>query len=126
MTIADVTGTMQSAPARLSSGPRAFSSSHLEKENALQAEASALVPELDHAEPLELQRLGETVEFGSLLLRIPALNGWTIDKRPALGGVLVTAMRNGHVVSHWGPTVADVALPIFEAVAALQERSGPG
>jgi hypothetical protein len=67
-----------------------------------------------------MQRIGETHEWGSALLRLCELRGWTIEQRPALGGgVIVIACRAGRVVQHAGETVADAAAPIF--LEAMQQ-----
>lgn len=66
-------------------------------------------------------RLGDTLEFGSLLLRILELHGWDVDVRPAIGGVIVIACLPGAgTVSQYGETVADVSTEIFKAASSLQ------
>ena len=77
-------------------------------------------------EPPPMQRLGATVEFRCLLLRLLELHGWTIDTRPAIGGVIVIARRHGHVVQRYGATEADVATDLFQAAATVQERPVAG
>ena len=69
--------------------------------------------------PHDLERLGETAEFRSLLLRLLALAGWQVDVRPMLGGgVIVIASRRGRVIERAGAAVEDLAIPIF--VEAMQ------
>lgn len=91
------------------------------KENALQAEAEAL--ELPEPEPWEIPRLGETTEFGSLLIRVLTLQGWRLDERPALGGGNIYFLaRGGRVVTRQGDQLADVAVELFTAAAGGQQE----
>lgn len=94
-----------------------------EKENALQAEATAVEQPEPEPEPWEIRRLGETVEYGSLLLRLLELHGWTVLRLPAIGGVIVIASRRGQVVERHGASVADVACDVFTRCSSLQERA---
>jgi hypothetical protein len=77
----------------------------------------------DQPHPHDIPRLGETVEYGSLLLRLVELSGWQVDVRPAIGGVIVYARRPGRVIQRAGETVADVALPMFEEAMRARETS---
>jgi hypothetical protein len=125
LTSSDIAGTIQQAPARLSK-PTGVQLFPLEKENALHAEAPVLDFEQPDPEPSPMQRLGETFEFRCLLFRLLELNGWTIDERPAVGGVIFIARRDGHVVQCYGATAADVATDLFQAAATVQGRSVAG
>lgn len=70
----------------------------------------------------ELQRLGETPEYGRQLLRLLECSGWTIDVRPAFAGdgTMVTASKNGHEVRRNGGAVAEVACEVFEEAVRVQ------
>lgn len=64
----------------------------------------------------ELERLGETEEWGRTLIWLLGQAGWTVTIRPAIGeGVLVIARRGACEIKHQGPTLADVAYPVFNA-----------
>jgi len=71
----------------------------------------------------EIPRLGSTFEFGSLLLRLVELDGWTVIRRPRVGGgVLVEAARGDLRVTRDGELLADVALPVFMEAMQLRGR----
>lgn len=66
-------------------------------------------------------RLGDTFEFGTLLFRLLELHGWSVDIRPAIGGVIVIACLPGAgTVTRYGATVGDVATEIFKAASSIQ------
>jgi hypothetical protein len=76
-----------------------------------------------------MQRLGETAEFGGLLLRLLQLNGWEIvgpdDGVTAFAGegVLVIARRGEHEVRRTGPSVAAIAPVLFVEASRLQNTA---
>lgn len=85
---------------------------------------SAQAHEPDEPHPHDIPRLGETVEFRGLLLRLVELSGWEVDVRPAIGGwSIVYARRPGRVIQRAGETVSDVAVPIFTEAMRAREAS---
>ncbi len=75
------------------------------------------------AERGEIPKLGSTVEFGALLLRLVELDGWTVIRRPRVGGgVLVEACHGDLRVARDGDQLADVALPVFMEAMRLRGR----
>lgn len=92
----------------------------------MHAAAQAPEPEPEYGEhPHDIPRLGETPEFGSLLLRLLKLGGWEVDELPAFAGdgVIVIARRRGRVVQLAGATLADVAVPIYKLAMRQQDES---
>jgi hypothetical protein len=69
-----------------------------------------------------LERLGETREFGSLLLRLLSLDGWDVGHVRAFAGdgVLVVARRGELEVRRQGASVADVACDVFTEAMELR------
>lgn len=63
----------------------------------------------------ELERLGETQEWGELMLHLLQLQGWTVTVRPLFSnsGVLVLAERDRVIVYRKGDSIADVACELF-------------
>jgi hypothetical protein len=70
-----------------------------------------------------MERLGDTVEFGEILLRMLELAnqetgrpGWTIHRRRGFAGdgvLLIATHPDGYDVSAAGATVAEAAIPLF-------------
>lgn len=87
------------------------------------AQAPEPEPELG-AHPHDIPRLGETAEFGSLLLRLLELGGWSVHQLPAFAGdgIIVIAHRRGRVVEMRGETIADVAVPIYEEAMRKRDK----
>lgn len=94
------------------------------------------LPSAEPGRPLHgMQRLGETFEFGAMLMQLLGLAGWTVViTKPFAGiheleqehadGVLVIAERDGLEVRRTGASLADVASEIFsEAMALLPPRA---
>jgi hypothetical protein len=74
----------------------------------------------------DLERLGETREWGLLMLHLLELDGWKVTIRPRLAdGVLVYAQRDRLVIFRAGDTIADVAVELFLASRSTskQQRS---
>jgi hypothetical protein len=73
----------------------------------------------------EIPRLGDTTEWGSLMLRMLELQGWQVTVRPLFGdsGVLVLAERDRVVVYRQGNTVADVACDLFQDATNRQQTT---
>lgn len=72
---------------------------------------------------MALQRLGETTEFGSMLLRLLSLDGWEVVRTRAFGGgVLVIARKGEHEIRRSGGSLADVACDVFGAAMALKHE----
>ena len=87
----------------------------------------------------ELERLGETGEFGWCLLRLLGLSGWSIvvttpfagapvDEQDASSeaehaGVLVIAARGGHEIRMTGESVAAIACDLFQEAVRRQRLS---
>ena len=81
-----------------------------------------------------LQRLGETSEFGYLLLDLLGLDGWEVVVTSAFAGgsaeaearpgVLVIASRNGMEVKAVGDSVAAVACELFVEASKWRTRTG--
>lgn len=69
-----------------------------------------------------MERLGETVEFRSLLLDLLRLNGWVVDSRPAFAGagVLIIASRNGIEVRRYGRSETEIAVEVFSEASRVQ------
>lgn len=66
-----------------------------------------------------LERLGDSDEWGYVLLELLEQAGWTITRRSAIAeGVLLIATGHGTSVSAAGETVAAAAGPLFERVMA--------
>ena len=87
--------------------------------------------EFDESEEIDLgsmQRLGESFEFGYMLLQLLELAGWQVAiTRPFAGvdetlehaGVLVIAERGPFEVRRVGETVAHVASDLFQEAMSL-------
>lgn len=83
-----------------------------------------------HLDPeRDVERLGDSLEFGSLLLETLSAHGWTVTVQSAFGGgivdedvagVLVIASKNGHEVRGVGRSIADVAGEIFAEATRVQ------
>jgi hypothetical protein len=78
------------------------------------------------AEPWEWQRLGESIEFGEVMLELLERHGWRIERRAGFAGegVLLIATRGDlerHLtVAHLsaeGPTIAAAALSLFNEIS---------
>jgi hypothetical protein len=72
-----------------------------------------------------LVRLGETDEFGSLLLRLLELDGWEVATGlPAFAGagVLVIARKGPFEVKRTAPRLADIATDVFVEARSLRGR----
>jgi hypothetical protein len=68
-----------------------------------------------------IERLGETTEFRSLLLKLLRLQGWTVDERPAFGGGwLVIASKNGVEVCRKGDSLAEISTEVFKEATRAQ------
>lgn len=69
-----------------------------------------------------LERLGDTVEFNSLLLRLLELSGWEIVKAPGFAGegVLVIARNGPFEVRRQGARVADLVCDVFTEAMQLK------
>lgn len=84
------------------------------------------------AAPLEddlgpLQRLGDTVAWGELLIELLELNGWTIHRRRAFAGdgiILLATHPDGWDVEAAGPSVAAAATPLFVQAATIRPPQG--
>ena len=70
----------------------------------------------------ELERFGDTPEWGSQLVRLVELAGWTVTERTLLDdGVLLIASGYGTSVSAAGDVYAEAAGALFERVMALKK-----
>ncbi len=68
-----------------------------------------------------LERLGQSDEWGHLLIGLLERAGWEVVRRPWLGdGVLLIATGHGTSVSAAGDTLPSAAAPLFERVMALK------
>jgi hypothetical protein len=68
-----------------------------------------------------LERLGQTQEWGEVLVGLLEQAGWRITQRELIdGGVVLTATGCGTSVSAAGDTSAAAAAPLFERVMALK------
>lgn len=66
----------------------------------------------------ELERLGATGEWGDLLVRLLRLQGWTVVRRPRLGGgVLLIAARGNLHAGGAGDSMAEASIALFERAA---------
>lgn len=67
----------------------------------------------------ELERLGETYEFGSLMVRLVELRGWRLRRLAGFAGVapgLWWLERDGAIAGpELGVSLAEVATPLFMA-----------
>jgi hypothetical protein len=85
-----------------------------------------LTDELPGVEPpvplYGLERLGETAEFGSLLLRLLELNGWHVAQLRGFAGdgVLVIARKGPFEVARTGARLADIATDVFREAMHLK------
>lgn len=67
----------------------------------------------------ELERLGETVEWGDLLIRLLRLQGWTVVRRPLIGGgVLLIAGRGNVRAGACALTEAEASVELFARAAS--------
>lgn len=70
----------------------------------------------------ELERLGETEEWKSQLVRLIELAGWKVTERTLFGGgVLLIAIGFGTSVAAAGEVYAEAAGVLFERVMALKK-----
>lgn len=68
-----------------------------------------------------MERLGESVEWGELLVSLLEQAGWEIERRPLIGdGVILIATGHGTSVSAAGDTFTGAAAPLFERAMALK------
>lgn len=68
-----------------------------------------------------MQRLGETVEFGRVLVGLLEKAGWQVEERPSLGGgVMLIAIGHGTSVRACDDEYAGAAGALFERVMALK------
>jgi hypothetical protein len=71
-----------------------------------------------------MERLGESIEWGELQLRLLELAGWTIERRPTIGGgVLVFASKAGATVSAAGDTLAEASSALFQRALACRQAA---
>lgn len=92
----------------------------------------------DDLEPVDelslgsMERLGETFEFGSMLLHLMRASGWEIaETKPFAAmsetgdqdaGVLVIARRGALEIKRTGESLAAIALDLFNEAMYLQGR----
>ena len=70
----------------------------------------------------ELEHLGESAGFGSVLIALLEAAGWTVYERPAFGGgVLLTAVGHGTSVGAAAMTKGEASFVLFERVMALKK-----
>lgn len=67
-----------------------------------------------------MERLGETVEFGHVLVGLLERADWDVTERPLLGGVLLIAVGHGTAVQALGDDYAEAAGALFERALALK------
>jgi hypothetical protein len=63
-----------------------------------------------------MERLGETIEWGELLIRLLELKGWKVHRRRAFAGdgvILIATNPAGYDVQAAGATVAEASFPLF-------------
>lgn len=96
-----------------------------------------LPPLDDGGEEIELgpmQRLGETLEYGYLLLQLLELAGWDVvvtkpfagvDEELQTGGVLVIANNGTFEVKRVGESVAAIASDLFQEAMRLPRPRTP-
>jgi len=92
----------------------------------LNAPAPAQLSLLDDVAPPDelrgLERLGATVEFGSLLLNLLEMDGWDVQRVGAFAGegVLVIARRGPFEVRRTGESIGEISTEVFKECAALR------
>lgn len=70
-----------------------------------------------------LERIGSSLEFGSLLLRLVELDGWTVMRRPRVGGgEIIECARGDQRVCRDADMLADVAVDVFREAMRLGGR----
>lgn len=70
---------------------------------------------------MPLERLGQTQEWGQVLVGLLEQAGWEITESGLVdGGVVLTATGHGTSVSAAGDTYAAAAAPLFERAMALR------
>lgn len=68
-----------------------------------------------------LERLGESDEWGHVLVGLLEQAGWEVTQRLLIGdGVLLVAAGHGTSVSAAGDTYAAAAAPLFERLMSLK------
>jgi hypothetical protein len=67
-----------------------------------------------------VERLGETVEFGRVLVELLVAAGWRVDERPLLGGVLLIATGHGTAEQAFDDEYGGAAGALFERCMALK------
>lgn len=74
-----------------------------------------------------LQRLGESAEYGELLIRLLELAGWKVHRRRAFAGdgvLLIATHRDGWDVTSSGPSLAAAVSPLFQQAIAIRSPHG--
>jgi hypothetical protein len=77
----------------------------------------------------ELERLGETIEWGDAILRTLRLFGWDAIKTTSFAGadgegVLVVAEKQGLEIRRTGATLAEAATRVMEEAVRLSPPRG--
>lgn len=83
---------------------------------------AAAVEALDH--PHDLPRLGESVEFGELLLQLVELAGWSLSRGYVVGqsAEWVSAAKPGKPLVRRAGSLSEFALPVFLECMRLDGR----
>lgn len=76
----------------------------------------------------ELERLGESAPFGSLLLELLAVDGWAIYQRAGLGGGVLLLARHPALpeieIAETAASLAAASSPLFVRCVAARRRRG--
>lgn len=67
-----------------------------------------------------MERLGESVEFGGVLVGLLEQLGWDVVERPLLGGVLLIATGHGCHQQAFDDTYAGAAYALFHRVMEMR------
>lgn len=73
-------------------------------------------PPLEEQDLGSMERLGDTIEWGQMLIRLLELKGWTVHQRRAFAGdgvILIATNPAGYDVQAAGATIAEASFPLF-------------